>query len=649
MQTILCVKCNASFLIDETGLSLDVTSITCPNCTERISIEGYPFRTIIISKNEDAEAAFTKANRFYSKGNFANAQHFIKIAIELVPHNLDYQKLSSEIKKAFEDQNKVEQLRLKAIDLFEKGDLSGALNTVDEAIKTSNDSRFLVLQDNINRILHQKDALDTIFAKSAESFQRSEFPQGLDYIDQAIRIFPENLNYQELKRKLKAGLASELFNIASQKYSNKDIKGSLKLLDECLTLSPDEPKYISLHSKILRTKHKRKNLKIIFFTIFIIVLVAPSIIAILRFQKNNSEKKEWSQVLRANSIPTYRYYIQKYPEGLYRTLAQNKIDSLTNVEERTWEQVQKIDEINEYLKFMQTYPSSKHNQELIGRIRSIQEQPYQKWYGTYYPENPDMYCEDNYELKLRKEQLGFVCEFFIPQGSIVAGNAVLSKSGSEVIISPLKKEQIHTASYYQSSTQISKDSLLHLFCLYFHVTDVTKPAIILTDSSGKLLTSFPQYEYASYRQPQALLARKKPSLKTNYDFQRADYLAEQKKNREMQRRDAELEKQVYDASAKVAKKICNRLFFNNDINEVYSVMKFYPSDNPTVGAMVLTRTLHGIACTFYFSYKINYHRIGLSFKTSTCGASLFLGTINYDETNDVIKVSSDDGGVATFK
>lgn len=119
-----------------------------------------------------------------------------------------------------------------------------------------------------------------------------------------------------------------------------------------------------------------------------ICLIITLIFLCVIFQGCDFDKREWERANKKNTIESYQYYLQKYPEGNFVVQAQDKIEMIE------WRNVQGSKTIEPYQKFIEHYPEGKYTTTAKSYLENllynaVLKEPsvdYLEYYFAEYPE-----------------------------------------------------------------------------------------------------------------------------------------------------------------------------------------------------------------------------------------------------------------------
>lgn len=94
----------------------------------------------------------------------------------------------------------------------------------------------------------------------------------------------------------------------------------------------------------------------------------------------NSEEEDWKEAMCQNTETGYQFYLDTYPEGIYRSSAQDKIKELHKVSEKEacgkiWKEIDK-GSIVELQNFVDKYPNTPYASEAIRFLRELRREQY---------------------------------------------------------------------------------------------------------------------------------------------------------------------------------------------------------------------------------------------------------------------------------
>ena len=588
MQTILCVRCNSAFQIDETSLTPDISFLRCPKCDEKILLKsenpislitcpecqhripensstcfncgypipnrsnsmtscpecqqsipkkskdcpncGYPLlEQLNLSKTNDAPA-YSNASNCLNEGNLEEAKKIIKKALLTYPENIEYEELQIKIDKAIEDKSKSQSLYDQALHLYKRNDFEFASVVIDDAIKLCDDEKFRKLRTEIQSGFEGKKIADmqcieasnalkksdfqtglqliqkaielfpespeyievqkqiseslaeTQFVEASQALEKSDYPKGLQLIQKAIDLFPENPAYIEVQKQLLQFLAESKFSESKQLYSAKDFKGAQKLINDCLDLLPDDSKYHSERSKIESAIDKKAMRKIGKNILIAAIIIIPAVILIISTLKQNKEKGAWVLADSTKSISAYDKYLAIYPMGKFSSMANTRKRLMKKFDEDAWNGAQNANAIPVYSAFIKNHPFSGYLQQAKDNIQTLNVQ---KWAGEYYPDQ-EYSSNENLELEIQRN---FQCVLRTNQEEIVGKAEVL---GDKLNI------------YFTTNIE----HYIAQGIIYVSSYNSSKPAMILTENEGILLTSLPQSSDEVYNHPHKFFKRK---------------------------------------------------------------------------------------------------------------------------------------------
>lgn len=194
----------AAIKVFEEGLKVDKSNQDCKEGLASIPQE----------KSNEAEKLKQKAEEFYIEGKFNNALSEISNAIQLYSEKGDFFVIKAKIQCKLKEYNQAIITAQRAIDLdsytakeaYEiQADSFLNLKRLDEAITAYNK----VLKSDPNnqnikaKVLKLKeDWAEQLFDKSNNFHQEKKFQSALDYINQALNIFPQKIKYIFKKAKI---------------------------------------------------------------------------------------------------------------------------------------------------------------------------------------------------------------------------------------------------------------------------------------------------------------------------------------------------------------------------------------------------------------------------------------------------------------
>ena len=438
MQTILCVRCNSAFQIDETSLSPDIAFLRCPKCDEKILLKseksksliscpecgkgipenstvcsncgyplpnwsislitcsecsksipenstvcpncGYPILKMSNLSKEQANTAYSNALNCLNDARLDDAKRFILCALVLFPNKTEYQELQGRIDQAVENKIKSQPLYDHALHLFEQNDFEFASIVLDDAIILFDDVEYKKLRTEIKRGIEGKKFAEIQCIEASKALVKSDYPKGLQLIQKALDLFPESPEYLEVQKQLLEAFAESKYLESQQLYSAKDFKGAQLLINECLDLLPDDPKYHTERSKIESAIDKKAIRKIGKIILIAAIIVIPTVTVIINTIKNNKEMVAWAVADSTKSISAYENYLALYPKGKFSQMANTRKKLISKFDEVAWDQAQKANAIVVYNAFIKNHPFSGYLQQAKDNIQTLNVQ---KWAGEY--------------------------------------------------------------------------------------------------------------------------------------------------------------------------------------------------------------------------------------------------------------------------
>jgi len=503
MQTILCINCNSSFQIDETRLKSDSTSINCPFCQVVITIKneqtplliscpecqnnipekstictscGYPIKKIDDLNQNLSITAYQKAVNLLNNGKAVKAKTKLMIAINLFPDNEEYKELNNKIDLDIERQDMSEEFYSTAVDLFKSKDYDKAISEIETAIKLYNHSDYLSLKNKIlGRIENEKNA-EKLYFDALEAFTiKKEYQHGLNLIEEALSLTPDNAEYKLLQEKLTKSRAELKYEDAQQYFTKKEFNASRNLINECLELIPNEPKFVAFKKKILMKKRKKVLLISSAMTVGALVCLALAIF----FLSYKKDKDAWLEASQTKSSIGCEQYLTSFPDGRYSEDAYLLKDSIAQIEKPDWNKTLQTNTPKAYNSFIIKHPNSIYTETAIEK----------KWIGTYVPD--EKFSNDEiFEIVIHPD---LHVSLRTPTSLNQIGKADIL-SADEISISFNKKviRFVKQGKVYQS----------------FTVYSLSKPAIILSEVGDVIYTGLPQSNNYSERKSHPFFKRK---------------------------------------------------------------------------------------------------------------------------------------------
>ncbi len=166
-------------------------------------------------------------------------------------------------------------------------------------------------------------------------------------------------------------VAKTFFVLSDNFNNNNNLQSSISYLENAIEFDHGNQKFIDRlnEAKQLNTdkqkRIKKKKLKKINLSIFLIIITSLLIFSITKFLNIREDNLAWRSALNINTINSYQKYIHDYPVG------KNIEEAYIKEEEAIWNNSESVNSHSSYEEYLQKYPEGKFIDNAIVRAESL--------------------------------------------------------------------------------------------------------------------------------------------------------------------------------------------------------------------------------------------------------------------------------------
>lgn len=218
-----------------------------------------------LQEQREARAALmlNRAERSLAKGDLEETLMLVDAGLTLSPEHAPLMTLRSKVVAAIEEK-RADILFAQAQDRRDGGDLYEALKLVDEGLKLApKHPRLRALRADIESGLKQREYVERAVDEARELLRDSALTESLARVEEALRVAPDNVELLQLQRLIlreqdasqvqRSRRIAEVIENAQENEAAGDIEQGLRLLDEALSTSPEDPRLVE-YRDALRAK-----------------------------------------------------------------------------------------------------------------------------------------------------------------------------------------------------------------------------------------------------------------------------------------------------------------------------------------------------------------------------------------------------------
>lgn len=197
---------------------------------------------------------YDKALESFNNNELDKAMQSINAALGYMNDN-SYRKLKLEIEaaqKKFEDKKEAEKLYEKALDMYNSNDLrfDMIIEKLQSAITKNKDSKYSDLLKKVETTKAEVEA-DNFYKKAQKEYENEQYEQAINYAKESVKLCPSNQLYIDFKQKLDWEYkeyknnkeAQEFFNEGVVALNNADFTNAVSYIEEAIKLKPENEEW----------------------------------------------------------------------------------------------------------------------------------------------------------------------------------------------------------------------------------------------------------------------------------------------------------------------------------------------------------------------------------------------------------------------